>query len=512
MSALPNISFIGDALSAANRIFEMIDRTPMINSEVQKGKTLPFVRGDIEFVGVEFSYPSRPDNPVLQGFNLKVQAGTTVGLVGGSGSGKSTVVSLLERFYDPIGGHILLDGWKLKKLQLKWLRSQMGLVSQEPILFATSIKENILFGKEGATMDGIINAAKAANAHDFIMKLTDGYDTQAGQLGAQLSGGQKQRIAIARALIRDPKILLLDEATSALDTESERTVQEALDKASVGRTTIVVAHRLSTIRNANLIAVLRFGKVVESGSHNELIGKGEAGVYSKMVQLQLTNPEPEASDRTPRPSPRPTPSQSTLRSTNIGSFSPIYSPVFSISLASFDDLSYDDDDINDHHRSGSLQWQLLKMSAPDWKRTLVGCLAAVGNGSIQPIHAYCLGTVVSIYFLDDGSSIKSRTKPYCFIFLGLSILSFIANVTQHYNFAIIGERLTKRVRERILDKVLTFEVGWFDRDENKSAAVCSRLATEATMIRSLVADRTSLFVQVWKISIQKEGGEGKIKK
>lgn len=178
MGALPNLTSITEATVAATRIFEMIDRTPSIDSEDKKGKALSYIRGEIEFEDVYFSYPSRPDTPILQGLNLRIPAGKTVGLVGGSGSGKSTIISLLQRFYDPIEGEILLDGYKIRRLQLKWLRSQMGLVNQEPVLFATSIKENILFGKEGASMDDVVDAAKAANVHEFIVKLPDGYETQ----------------------------------------------------------------------------------------------------------------------------------------------------------------------------------------------------------------------------------------------------------------------------------------------------------------------------------------------
>ncbi|RHN49944.1 putative xenobiotic-transporting ATPase [Medicago truncatula] len=226
---------------------EMIKQIPKIDSENMEGEILEKVLGEVEFNNVEFVYPSRPESVVLK----CGPSGKTVALVGGSGSGKSTVVSLLQRFYDPIGGEILLDGVAIHKLQLKWLRSQMGLVSQEPALFATSIKENILFGREDATYEEIVNAAKTSNAHNFISLLPQVYDTQVGERGVQMSGGQKQRIAIARAIIKMPKILLLDEATSALDSESERVVQEALDKASVGRTTIIIAHRLSTIQNAD---------------------------------------------------------------------------------------------------------------------------------------------------------------------------------------------------------------------------------------------------------------------
>lgn len=178
LSALPNLTAITEATAAVTRLLEMIDRVPTIDSEDKKGKALSYVRGEIEFKDIHFCYPSRPDTSVLQGFNLTVPAGKKVGLVGGSGSGKSTIIALLERFYDPVEGVILLDGHKINRLQLKWLRSQFGLVNQEPVLFATSIKENILFGKEGASMESVITAAKAANAHDFIVKLPDGYETQ----------------------------------------------------------------------------------------------------------------------------------------------------------------------------------------------------------------------------------------------------------------------------------------------------------------------------------------------
>ena len=209
-------------------------------------------------------------------------------MVGESGSGKSTVISLLERFYNPDSGHILLDGVDIKEFRLSWLRQQMGLVGQEPILFNESIRANIAYGKEGgATEAEIIAAAEAANAQEFISSLPNGYDTNVGERGTQLSGGQKQRIAIARAILKDPRILLLDEATSALDAESERVVEEALDKVSVDRTTVVVAHRLTTIRDADLIAVMKNGAVAERGRHNALM-KITDGVYASLVALHMS--------------------------------------------------------------------------------------------------------------------------------------------------------------------------------------------------------------------------------
>ncbi|CAM8944333.1 unnamed protein product [Rhodiola kirilowii] len=512
LSTLPNLTSLTEATSAAKRIFEMIDRKPAIDTEERKGKALSHVRGEIEFKNVYFNYPSRPDTPILQGLSLRMPAGKTMGLVGGSGSGKSTIVSLLQRFYDPSEGEILLDGYKTVKLQLKWLRSQMGLVNQEPVLFATSIKENITFGKDGATMENVVSAAKSANAHDFIVNLPDGYETQVGQFGFQLSGGQKQRIAIARALIRDPKVLLLDEATSALDTQSERIVQEAIDQASVGRTTIVIAHRLSTIRMADIIVVLRSGEVVEKGSHDELIRKD--GEYSNMVQLQSTasqnadisnnsfeynSPysfEGRSFQRSAGPSPATV--RSSARSTpRMNPFSPAFSISAPYSIQY--DLSDDDlgeDDYKVAHPSPS-QWRLLKMNAPEWVQAVLGCIGAIGSAAVQPINAYCIGGLISVYFQGNKADIKSKSRMYAYIFLGLGGFNFLTSLIQHYNFAIMGERLTKRVREKLLEKLLTFEIGWFDQDENTSAAISARISTEANLVKSLVGDRMSLLVQAF---------------
>lgn len=260
----------------------------VIDSSSDEGLKPSSVDGEITFQDVSFAYPTRPDIKVFNGMSLTIKAGQTVALVGPSGGGKSTTVSLLERFYDPTAGSILLDGQDIKNLNVQWLRDQVGLVSQEPVLFARSIKENIAYGLPGATDEQIIAVAKASNAHDFISKFPDGYDTHVGDKGAQLSGGQKQRIAIARILLKSPKVLLLDEATSALDSESEYVVQQALDEVlgSGNRTTIIIAHRLSTIRNADVIAVVKDGRIVEQGSHNDLMATS-GSEYSKLVEAQV---------------------------------------------------------------------------------------------------------------------------------------------------------------------------------------------------------------------------------
>jgi len=249
-----------------------------------EGKKLEKIKGNVVLDGLSFTYPSRPDAPVLRKFSVSIEAGQIVALVGPSGCGKSSVVGLLQRFYLAQEGRILIDDIPIEDFNVRWFRQNVGLVSQEPILFSGTIGENISYGKENATQEEIEDAAKAANAHNFITSFPDGYKTEVGEKGVQLSGGQKQRIAIARAIIKNPSILLLDEATSALDAESESVVQEALDTVMQGRTTIVIAHRLSTIRHANKICVIDGGKIVEEGTHEQLLEMG--GLYSNLVSHQ----------------------------------------------------------------------------------------------------------------------------------------------------------------------------------------------------------------------------------
>ncbi|CDP05479.1 unnamed protein product [Coffea canephora] len=278
------------ARSGAASIFALLDLNSPIDSSKTTGITMDNVKGDIVFQHVSFKYPSRPEVQIFKDLCLAIESCQTLALVGESGSGKSTVISLLQRFYDPDSGKITLDGVELQSLNLKWLRQQMGLVSQEPVLFNGTIRANIAHGKEGsATEAEIISAAEKANAHNFISSLQQGYDTIVGERGIQLSGGQKQRVAIGRAIIKSPKILLLDEATSALDAESEKVVQDALVQAMVGKTAIVVAHRLSTIKGADLIAVVKNGVIQEQGSHESLISMKD-GIYASLVKQYSSAP------------------------------------------------------------------------------------------------------------------------------------------------------------------------------------------------------------------------------
>lgn len=274
---------IQKAIGATERVFDLIDETP---EDVQTKSNQNQLQGNLEFKNLEFAYPSRPELKVLKQISLKANQGETLAIVGPSGAGKSTMAALILRFYDPQKGQIKFDGIPASEFSLHELRNQMAIVPQDILLFGGTIKENIAYGNPDASEDEIFEAAKKANAHDFIMSFPKAYDTMVGERGVQLSGGQRQRVAIARAVLKNPVILILDEATSSLDSESEKLVQDALDQLMKNRTSFVIAHRLSTIKNADQILVLEQGEILETGTHQDLVQK-DGGLYQKLIQLQM---------------------------------------------------------------------------------------------------------------------------------------------------------------------------------------------------------------------------------
>ncbi|KAL1545821.1 Multidrug resistance protein 1 [Salvia divinorum] len=501
----PSMAAFAKARIAAAKIFRVIDHKPGVVSDSESGLDLEVITGKLELKNVDFCYPSRPETQILNNFCLTVSAGKTIALVGSSGSGKSTVVSLIERFYDPSSGQVLLDGHDITTLKLRWLRQQIGLVSQEPALFATSIKENILLGRGDASLVEIEEAARVANAHSFIAKLPDGYDTQVGERGVQLSGGQKQRIAIARAMLKNPAILLLDEATSALDSESEKLVQEALDRFMIGRTTLVIAHRLSTIRKSDLVAVLQQGSVTEIGTHDELIARGESGIYAKLIRMQEAAANEAALNNARKSSARPSSARNSVSSPVITRNSSYGRSPYSRRLSDFStsDFSLSLDAAYPNYRHEKLAfkeqassfWRLAKMNSPEWSYALFGSIGSVVCGTLSAFFAYVLSAVLSVYYSPNHAYMIREIAKYCYLLIGVSSAALIFNTMQHYFWDRVGENLTKRVREKMMAAVVKNEMAWFDQEENESSRVAARLALDANNVRSAIGDRISVIMQ-----------------
>ncbi|GMH28804.1 hypothetical protein Nepgr_030647 [Nepenthes gracilis] len=480
--AAPDISAFLRARVAAFPIFDMIERTKFSKISSKTGRKLSKVSGHIQFKDVFFSYPTRREAMIFSKLCLDIPPGKIVALVGGSGHGKSTVISLIERFYEPLSGQILLDGVDIQELDLKWLRQQIGVVNQEPALFATTIRENILYGKDDATLDEITRAAKLSEAITFINNLPERYETQVGERGIQLSGGQKQRIAIARAIVKNPSILLLDEATSALDAESEKSVQEALDRVMVGRTTVVVAHRLSTIRNADIIAVVQGGRIVETGNHEELISN-PSSAYAALVQLQ------ETSSLKRQPSQEPIMGQqSSLQYSRELSHTTSFGASFRSDKES---VRADRPEAIKSSRVSSRR--IYSMVGPDWTYGVFGTLCALLAGAEMPLFALGV-TQALVSFYMGWETTQHEVKKIALLFCGGAVVSIFTHGATHTCFGVMGERLTLRVRERMFSAMLRNEIGWFDDLNNASSSLSSRLESDATLLRTIVVDQSSILI------------------
>uniref|UniRef100_A0A0D9V4I1 MDR-like ABC transporter n=1 Tax=Leersia perrieri TaxID=77586 RepID=A0A0D9V4I1_9ORYZ len=504
-SASPSISAIAEGQSAAHRIFEIINREPKIDITGTAGIILEDIKGNVELKDVCFSYPARPAQLILDGLCLQVPNGTTMALAGQSGSGKSTIINLVERFYDPQGGEVLIDDINIKDLKLHSIRGKMSLVSQEPLLFMTSIKDNITYGKEDATDEDIKRAAELANAANFIDKLPNAYDTMVGQHGAQLSGGQKQRIAIARAILKNPKILLLDEATSALDVESERVVQEALNRVMIGRTTLIVAHRLSTIRNADCIAVVHKGKVIDQGSHDELI-KDPDGAYSQLIQLQQTHTEERHDVRHNEMS------SSRLKSTSLSLEQSVIkdSPrnrrknSFTKYIGSSGSNGPHKHDLTDEQEdkefgdSKDLKKapisRLFSLNKPEAPILLLAVIAAFVHGLLFPVFSIMMsGGIRTFYY--PPHQLQKDSRFWALICILMAIISLVSIQLEYFLFGMAGGKLIERVRCFSFQSIVHQEVAWFDDPSNSSGSLGAKLYVDALNIQRLVGDNLAIIVQ-----------------
>ncbi|KAI0492261.1 hypothetical protein KFK09_026530 [Dendrobium nobile] len=515
--ASPSVSAFAAGQAAAYKMFMTIHRKPEIDSYNNNGIVLENIKGDIELKDIYFSYPARPDHLIFNGFSLHVPSGTTMALVGESGSGKSTVISLVERFYDPQAGAVLIDGINLKKFKLRWIREKIGLVSQEPVLFTTTINENISYGKEGARAAEIRKAIELANASKFIDELPNGLETMVGEHGTKLSGGQKQRIAIARAILKDPRILLLDEATSALDAESERVVQDALVNIMVDRTTIIVAHRLITVRNADTISVVQRGKLVEQGSHSELI-ENHDGAYSQLVRLQELNKESELA--IPESLAETGLSSDAFISLK-GSGSLAFSQTRSISRGSSYGGSSQFSFRHSFGLPGVVETELNNTEAcDDWKEDcgntkgrkevsimriaylnkpeipalLVGSIAAAFHGVIFPVFGILMSSSIKTFY-EPPHQLRKDSRFWALMHVLLGLFSFLFVPVQYYWFGVAGGKLIERIRSLSFEKVVRQEISWFDEPANTSGAIGARLSSDAASVKSLVGDTLALVVQ-----------------
>ncbi|TMW55295.1 hypothetical protein Poli38472_013186 [Pythium oligandrum] len=493
----PNISAVAQAKGAAAGLYEILSTPSAIDaSSVDDGIIPGTCSGRIEAKNVDFSYPSRPDVPILSDYNVEVESGQTVAFVGASGGGKSTLISLLERFYDPSSGQIFLDGHDIRTLNVQWLRSQIGLVSQEPVLFATTISENIAFGHPGSSRMDVEDAARLANAHEFIKQLPQGYDTLVGEKGVSLSGGQKQRIAIARALVRKPKILVLDEATSALDNVSERTVQAALNSlmTKTNMTTLVIAHRLSTIRHVDKIVVLQSGAVAEEGSHNDLM-KLPDGIYRNLFTIQAGSDNSAEGDD------------------ELAAASGIEDGVAATRLSRHhSDVSdrasqtLNNADIDSELSPSFTIRKALSLCRPERKYFILGSIGSAIVGASMPGNAILLSGILSsmteryMLFQQTGdrtylTDLYDKIQMYGAIYIGGAVIVFVSTAMQQYCFKYMAEKLASRLRDYHFTALCRQDIGFFDETKNATGALTADLSTNATKVAQLSGEALARMIQ-----------------
>ncbi|SPO30387.1 probable Leptomycin B resistance protein pmd1 [Ustilago trichophora] len=533
----PNMQALSYAFAAGAKVFETIDRIPPIDSSDTSGLRPGTCDGKLEFRDIDFSYPARPDVPVLDSFTLEVPAGKVTALVGASGSGKSTIVSLVERFYDPDGGAAYLDGVDLRDLNLKWLRTQIGLVSQEPTLFSTDIRTNIAHGLINTPFQNaseeereklIVDAAKMANAHGFISQLPNGYSTMVGERGFLLSGGQKQRIAIARAIVKNPRILLLDEATSALDTQSEAVVQDALEQASQNRTTITIAHRLSTIKNADKIVVMGKGVILETGKHDELLALN--GAYAQLVDAQkirakVVTQVSEEIDDDEEAEPKFVASNAQVPlATNdtekalLREEAKAEMPAGleksatrgSVASAILAQRQREQEAEKENEKIPSIFYLLYRLAKINRDHVLSlylpGVIASICSGAAYPCFSILFGHALQNFSLCSaigGGPCPEPTRSvmlhdanrWALYFFVIAILCTLAISIQTYTLMKASSVLMERIRRMSLFAYLRADVAYHDEDAHSSGALSNSLADNSQKINGLVGVTLGTIIQ-----------------
>jgi len=503
----PNTQAFTTSVAAAAKIYSTIDRVSPLNPETDEGEKLKHVEGTIELRNIKHIYPSRPEVLVIRDMSLIIPAGKVTALVGASGSGKSTIIGLVERFYDPVAGNIYLDGHDIGQLNLKWLRENISLVSQEPVLFGTTIFKNVCHGLIGTEWENaseeekrelVTNACIMSNADTFIRSLPEGYETNVGERGFLMSGGQKQRIAIARAIVSDPKILLLDEATSALDTRSEGVVQAALDKASMGRTTIVIAHRLSTIKAADNIVVMSNGTIVESGTHDELLERRSA--YYNLVEAQRISAENQEKSAEADGISQIDDDEklkltlSRSRTKNASAVDPEDANITdklnrTTTTKSKSHIALENRAPETKPEHGL--WELIKLTASfnssEKLQMFIGLFFCIIAGGGYPTQAVFFSK--SIVALSRPPSEYGRLRKdanfWSSMYLMLAIVQLIAYLSQGLAFAYCSERLVHRARDRAFRTIMRQDIAYFDREENSTGALTSFLSTEVTHLSGM---------------------------
>ncbi|CAO3645717.1 unnamed protein product [Cunninghamella blakesleeana] len=498
MNMSPFLVAISNACASAQSLFSVIDRPSEIDANSDEGIKNGELLGDIELCNTEFHYPTRTDVKILKGINLKIERGKKIAFVGKSGSGKSTVVQLLQRFYDPTSGGILLDGKNIQDYNLKWLRDNISCVSQEPILFNISIRQNILLGAtQEVSEDEFLEACKTANCLKFINDLPNGFDTLVGENGTQLSGGQKQRIAIARSLMKKPKILLLDEATSALDTQSERLVQKALDAAAANRTTIIIAHRLSTIRNADTIVVVNNGELVEQGTHNELVELG--GIYADLVKKQEihkvennnvhktgTIEEPTTTDDDLSDKDLHTLTEDNLNKIITNSTKDKFSVIIDDKNEKVQQLTRSENKKISYSLS-SIAARIVKGMRTEWPLILFGYICVVLSGAPFPVFAFLFSkATVTISQQKVSPGPLEGSNLYAFLFAMMGVGCLFVYFIKISVLEIAGETYTRRLRYDLFNAYMKQEVSYFDQKGNTTGSIISKLANDTKNVNEML--------------------------